>query len=139
VGLAEVRAFVAYGGPRYTSNLEAARWKELLDFEAHLRWPIRLPVDLPEDCPEPARIVAGAMRLFLGLRDARFPLSEPFVFGGDFAPAYCGLSPDRVRGAKDWLERAGVISRAGKHGRATLWKLTAQDGGTTRGFGSERR
>jgi hypothetical protein len=139
VGLAEVRAFLAYGDERRTSNLEAARWRELLDFEAGLRWPIPLDVQLPECCPETARVLAGAMRVFVGLRDARFPLAEPFVFGGDFAPAYCGLSHDQVRAAKDWLERIGVIYRAGKHGLAILWKLVAQDEATARGIGSERR
>lgn len=127
IGLADVRAFIAYGGERRISNLEAARWRELLDFEAGLRLPVPLKVELPEPCPEPARMVAGAMRLFVGLRDARFPLAEPFVFGGDFAPAYCGLSADQVRSAKDWLDRAGVILRVGKHGRSILWKLAAQD------------
>jgi hypothetical protein len=127
VGLAEVRAFIAYGEKRHLTNLEAARWRERLDFEAELRHPIPVDVQLPEPCPEAARIVAGRMRLFVGLRDARFPFNEPFVFASDFAQAYCALSCDRVREAKDWLERAGVIQRAGKNGRSITWKLAAQD------------
>jgi hypothetical protein len=68
------------------------------------------------------------MREFVGLRDKRFPLTEPFVFAYEFAQAYCGLSGDGVRGAKDWLERAGVIRRLDKkHGRSILWKLAAQE------------
>ena len=38
-GLGEVRAFVAYGCKRHLSSLEAARWRERLDYEAHLRSP----------------------------------------------------------------------------------------------------
>jgi hypothetical protein len=135
IGLAEVRAAIAYGRTRELSGVEAARWRERLDFEAGLRIPVVLDVRLPESCPETVRVVAGAMRLFVGLRGGPFPLSEPFVFASEFAQAYCNLSAERVRPAKDWLERAGVIYRTGKHGRAILWKLAAQDkasGGTTR-------
>jgi hypothetical protein len=127
VGLADVRAFIAYGSDRHVSNLEAVRWRESLDFEAHLRWPVPLAVELPEPCPETARILAGMMRLFVGLRSESFPLAEPFPFASDFAQAYCGLSEDRVRAAKSWLTRAGVIYRTGTHGRSILWKLVAQD------------
>jgi hypothetical protein len=127
VGLGELRAFVAYGHERRLSNLEAARWRERLDFEAHMRHPVPLAVELPEPCPEAARIVAGKMRVFVGLRDARFPLDEAFVFAREFAKAYCDLSDDKVRDALSWLERAGVLYRDGKHGRAIRWKLVAQD------------
>jgi hypothetical protein len=127
IGLAEVRAFVAYGRERHLSGVEAARWRERLDFEAQLRSPVLLDVRLPEPCPDAARIVAGRMRVFVGLRDARFPLNESFVFAREFAQAYCELSPDRVRDALSWLERAGVIYRTGLSGRSILWKLTAQD------------
>lgn len=127
VGLAEVRAFIAYGGERHLSKLEAARWRERLDYEAGLRYPIRLDVQLPEPCPKAAQIVAGEMRKFVGLRDSRFPAGESFVFADKFAQAYCGLTGDQIRSAKDWLKRAGVIHAVGKHGRAILWKLAAQD------------
>jgi hypothetical protein len=126
-GLAEVRAFVAYGHERHLSNVEAARWRELLDFEANLRLPVPLDLELPEPCPEAARIVAGAMRLLVGLRDRRFPRTEPFPFAYEFAQAYCDLSGDRVRSGKDWLERAEVIYRVGATHRSILWKLAAQD------------
>ena len=126
-GLAEIRAFIALGRQRHVSGVEAARWRERLDYEAGLQWPLPLDVQLPESFPKVAGIVASKMRLFVGLRSTHFPLAEPFVFGGDFAPAYCGLSADEVRGAKSWLERAGVTYRAGKNGRSILWKLVAQD------------
>jgi hypothetical protein len=71
--------------------------------------------------------MAGEMRVFVGLRDARFPLDEPFVFARNFAGAYCALSADKVRAALSWLERSGVIYRAGLNGRSILWKLVAQD------------
>lgn len=127
VGLAEVRAFIAYGHERPISSVEAVRWRERMDFEAHLRYPIPLDVRLPEPCPETARVVASAMRMLVGLRSTHFPFAEPFPFAHDFAQAYCGLSADTIRAAKDWLERAGVTYRAGKHRRAILWKLAAQD------------
>lgn len=132
IGLAEVRAFIAYRHERHLSGVEAARWRERLDFEAHLRYPIPLDVQIPEPCPEPARIVAGGMRKLVGLRDRRFPSTEPFIFASDFAQAYCDLSADQVRAGKDWLERAGVIYRTGTHGRAVCWKLAAQGASTTR-------
>ncbi len=127
LGLAELRALLAYGDERRITSLEAARWRERLDWEAELRDPIPVEVQLPEPCPRAAGIVAARMRLFVGLRDPRWPLSEPFVFAYDFAQAYCDLSGDRIRAAKSWLERAGVIYRAGLHGRSILWKLAAQD------------
>ena len=127
VGLAEVRAFIAYAGELYISSLEAARWSERLDYEAHLRYPIELNVQLPDGCPEPAAVLAARMREFVGLRDKRFPLAEPFVFAHEFAQAYCGLTAHEVRAGKDWLERAGVIRRKGKHGRPILWRLAAQE------------
>lgn len=127
IGLGELRAYIAYGQERHLSNLEAARWRERLDFEAHLHYPVPLAVELPEPCPEAARIVAGKMRVFVGLRDARFPLDEAFVFAREFAKAYCNLGDDKVRAALSWLERAGVIYRVGTNGRSILWKLTAQD------------
>jgi hypothetical protein len=127
IGLAEVRAFIAYGCERHLSGVEAARWSERLDYEAHLLSPVVLDVRPPEPCPDAARIIAGKMRLFVGLRDARFPLAESFPFARRFAQAYCDLSPDRVRDALKWLERAGVIKRTGLSGRSILWKLIAQD------------
>jgi len=44
VGLAEIRAFIGYGGERHISKLEAARWSERLDYEASLRPAIPLDV-----------------------------------------------------------------------------------------------
>jgi hypothetical protein len=132
IGLGEVRACLAYGREYRPSALEAARWHERLDFEAHLRYPVPLDVWLPEPCPEAARIVAGKMRVFVGLRDARFPLHEPFVFAREFAKAYCNLSADKIRAALSWLERSEVIYRAGLNGRSILWKLVAQDEYVTR-------
>jgi hypothetical protein len=125
-GLAEIRAFVAYGEERDLSPVECVRWKELLDFEAHLLRPVPIDMDVPEPCPDNARHVAGRMRLFVALRDARFPLSEPFVFARRFAMAYCGLSSDEIRAAINWLERAEVIKRVGMNHRAITWRLAAQ-------------
>jgi hypothetical protein len=126
-GLGEIRAFVAYRAVRAVSRLEAARWRERLDFEAGLRWPVSIESGLPERCPEAARIVADRMALFVGLRSERFPLTEAFPFAKPFGAAYCGLSEDQVRSAIGWLERAGVIYRVGKHGLSILWKLRVQD------------
>jgi hypothetical protein len=126
-GLGEMRAFVAYRKVRDVSTVEAARWRDLLDFEAGMRWPVPLDVQLPEPCPEAARIVAERMAVLVGLRSAHFPLSEAFVFAKPFGAAYCGLSEDQVRAAISWLERAGVIYRDGKHGLSIRWKLRAQD------------
>jgi hypothetical protein len=137
-GLGEVRAFVAYGATPHLSNVEAARWRELLDFEAQLRLPVELDVRVPERCPEAARIVAERMCLLVGLRDARWPPDEAFIFAREFAKAYCGLSDDRVRVAVSWLERAGVTYRDGKHGHAIRWKLHAQDEFVARGHNGDR-
>jgi hypothetical protein len=135
VGWGEVRAFVAYGHERHLSNVEAARWRELLDFEANLRLPVLPDVQLPKSCPETANIVAVRMGLLVGLRDSHFPPNEAFIFARDFARAYCGLSGDQVRAAISWLERARVIYRDGKHGHAIRWKLAAQDASEPGGGG----
>jgi hypothetical protein len=134
-----VRAFLAYGRDRYLGPVEASRWRERLDHEADLRSPVPLNVQLPEPCPETARIVAGRMRLLVGLRDRRFPKDEPFPFAHAFAQAYCDLSGDRVRTGKDWLERSEVIYRVGANHRSILWKLAAQDAVGASGKGDDRR
>ncbi len=130
IGLAEVRAFIGYGCERNIGPLEIVHWAERRDFEAGLREPIPLDVSLPDDCPASAKVVAARMCELVGLRDARWDLTEPFTFAHEFAQAYCGLTPDRVRSAKDFLERAGVTYRPEqvRHYRApVLWKLRAQD------------
>jgi hypothetical protein len=134
VGLAEIRAFIAYGSHRHLSGVEAARWRELLDFEARLRTPLSLDVELPVQCPKSAQIVAGKMALLVGLRDRCFPFDEPFPFAFEFAQAYCGLTGDQVRAGKDWLERGRVAYRVGTSGKAILWKLAAQDVAVARGL-----
>ncbi len=132
IGLAEVRAFLGYGREMYVRGPLAARWSEHPDYEAWLRWPVPLELDLPEPCPQPARELAAWIATFVGLRDARWPLDEPFVFGHDFAQAYTGLTADRVKAGKSWLERARVLHRRGTHGRAILWILEAQLHAATR-------
>ncbi len=133
VGLGEVRAFIAYGGRRTVSPLEAARWGELLDFEARLRHPVHLDLELPDGGPPHAPVVASRMALFVGLRDARFPPTEPFVFARPFAAAYCHLTEDQVRTSIEWLERAQVTQRVGMNGLSILWKLAAQEKWRDRG------
>jgi len=126
LGLAEVRAWIAHGRETYVRGALAARWRERLDMDAWLRWPVPLDLELPEPCPEAASVLAGWMRVFVGLRDPQWPLDEPFVFAHDFAQAYTGLSAHDVRAAKSWLERARVLHRRGTHGRSVLWVLEAQ-------------
>jgi hypothetical protein len=122
-GLAEVRAFLAYGGVRSISQVEAARWRELLDHEAGLldREPLALLV--PGNASRAAKRIASGIGLFLGLRDPCWPQDEPFLFAREFARAYCGVSDDVARRGVRELEDRGLIERAGKCGRAILWRL----------------
>lgn len=117
-GLADVWAAVASKQPvRPLSPVAAARWRDRMDYEAKgpdgepLRTPLAIPLALPPDCPPHARLLAERMALLVGLRDAVFPFTEPFVFAEDFAVAYTGLSKAKVKDAKGWLRRAGILHR----------------------------
>lgn len=130
-GLAEVRAFLAYGEVRKISNTEAVRWRELLDHEAGLldRKPVELLV--PRNASSAAKKIAAGVGLFLGLRDPSWPQDEPFPFARPFAPAYCGVTDDIARRGVRELEALGLIERVGKCGRAILWRLSRTHRGAT--------
>jgi hypothetical protein len=122
-GVAEVRAYLAYDGIRRISPVEAVRWRERLDHEAGLldRDPVGLLV--PKDAPSAAKRIASGIGLLVGLRSPRWPQDEPFPFARDFARAYCGVSDDVARRGVRALEALGLIERAGRSGRAILWRL----------------
>jgi hypothetical protein len=122
-GLGEIRGLLAYGSKRHLSPVEQARWKERLDWEAGLL--DREPLDLgaPEDATLAAQKVARGIGLFLGLRDERWPVGEPFVFARDFLKAYCDVTDDGARRAMRELESLGLIVRVGRSGRALRWRL----------------
>jgi hypothetical protein len=120
VGLGEVRAFLAYGVTRRVSDIEAARWRELLDFEAGLLQPRELSA-LPDRLSPTAMRVGEGIRLFLGLRDDRWA-QDPFVFARDFAVAYCAITDEQAKRGVQQLEAAEVIERAGTNGRAIKWR-----------------
>ena len=125
--VAGVRAAIAYGDCNRRSKVALCRWAELLDCEAGLLQPTLLDLHLPDGCPQCPRKLAQHMRLFVGLRDRRFPLAAPFVFTDSFAVAYTDLTKDQAREGREWLERQGVIRREGVSNRAIEWKLAAQD------------
>jgi hypothetical protein len=135
LGVAGVRAMLAYGDDRRLSGQELSRWLERLDWEAELRARIPLDLRLPDGCPKSARILAEHMGLFVGLRDHKhFALSNAFVWATHgpseqigFGCAYSGLTKDRVIEGRGWLERAAVIRRVGMCNRAIQWRLAAQD------------
>jgi len=120
-GLAELRAFQGYGEVRHISNVEAARWRERLQYEAGLlldRGPA--PIPLPERCSEATRRVGEAWRLLVGLRDPMWG-AEPFTYAREFVAAYAGVTEEQARRAVDELEEFGSIIRTGeKNGLALL-------------------
>ncbi len=122
-GLGELRGLLGYGELRWLSRVERARWGERLDWEAGLlgREPVGLA--LPKDTSAVARRIAGGIGLFVGLRDPRWPFSEPFPFARRFAMAYCGLSDDGARRGVAELEQRGLLKRVGRSGPAILWHL----------------
>lgn len=67
------------------------------------------------------------MGLLIGLRDARWPQTEPFTFAREFAMAWCGVSRKVARNGVAELETLGLIERTGRTGLALLWQLP-QDG-----------
>jgi hypothetical protein len=122
-GLGEVRAFLAYGGVQRISNVEAARWHELLHHEAGLLDCEPVGIFVPEDASSAAKLIGAGIGLFLALRDPCWPQDEPFLFARKFARARCGVSDDVARRGIEDLERLGLIERVGKCGRAILWRL----------------
>lgn len=138
-GLAEVRAFLGYGSTRRISGTEAARWRERLDYEAGVlgRGPLRLLV--PDCASSAARFVATGIGLLVGLRDPRWPQTEPFVFAREFAMAWCCVSSKVARNGIAELEGLGLIERAGRTGRALLWRLPQTGVHPTGGGGAPPR
>ena len=120
--LAEVRAALAYGEVRDISNIEAARWRERLAYEAGLDQPRAVP-ELPSDLSPLARRVGEGLLLFVGLRNDEMWDEQPFVFARRFATAYCGVTEDEARRGVEELERKGVVRRCGKVGRPIRWVL----------------
>jgi hypothetical protein len=123
LGLAEVRAAAAYGDVRRISPVEAARWKERLDYEAGLRQP--RVVELNAVGSNATRRVLGGLRLFLGLRDERWD-GQPFVWARPFVIAYCGVTDQQARDGVRELRNQGVLESTDERaGRAILWRLPA--------------
>lgn len=126
LGLADVRAAVAYGDVRAISPTEAQRWRDRLDYEAGLLEPVGVVIELPDDCGPSARRVSRGVALYLGTRARRggFGPDEPFTFARRFCMAWCGLTNDQARDGVTELERRGVTARTGeKIAGAILWQL----------------
>lgn len=126
-GLADVRASVAYGEARTVRDVEAARWRDRLEFEAGIRTAQNIPIELPADVSASARTVAGGISLFLGLRDPRWG-EQPFMFTRGFATAYCGVSEGFARRGLEELRKLEAIVVVGEAAlggvrRAYLWRL----------------
>lgn len=119
-GLGEIRAFLAYHDMRFISNIEGARWHELLDYEAGLLVPRPVP-PLPPGLSPTAVRVGEAWRLLVGLRHEMFG-GQPFVFARQFVMAWCDVTDKQARAGVEELERVGVMRRVGKHKRCVLWE-----------------
>lgn len=124
LGLAEVRAALAYGEVRRISRTEAARWRERLDHEAGVLAFREVPIALNPRASDATRHVANGLRLFLGLRDARWG-EQPFTWAREFVMAYCNVTDQQARDAVRTLEHEHkAIERTGeKNGRAIVWRL----------------
>jgi hypothetical protein len=134
IGLAEVRAHIAFNADARPTPVQLVRWGERLDYEAGLLDLLPLDVRLPMPTPKCAAILSDYMQLLVGLRRGRgedFLLDEPFVFTGRFAEAYSSLSADQIREGKAWLRDSDVIYRVDeaerKHRTPIRWKFAAQD------------
>lgn len=130
-GLAEVRASLSYAEPRTLSGVEAARWRERLEFDAGLRKPQPITILPKPDASSAATRVADGIRLFLGLRDGEGWQGKPFTFSRQFAAAYCDLSENVARRGIAELRKAKVIDCVGQVElgpvrRAHLWRVTLQ-------------
>jgi hypothetical protein len=95
--------------------VEVNRWAELLDYEAQLRDPQPVALLIPLALSEPARRVAEAMRLMLGLRHEMWE-AEPFTFSRRYTQALTGLSEDLAKRALRELRDGHVIVLEGKTG-----------------------
>lgn len=113
LGLAEVRACVGYGSVKRISSVEAARWRERLDYEAGLREPRTINLGPPEGLSSATSRVAGGLRLYLGLRDERWG-DQPFTWAREFVMAWCGVSDQQAREAVWQLRQANVLVPTGE-------------------------
>lgn len=113
-GLAEIRAFIAYGKTREIKRTEVTRWRARLDYEAGLITPKEVPIDLRDGVGETVRHVANGWALLVGLRDPARWEEEKFTFAREFVMAWCGVSDQQARDSVRALEREGVIRRTGR-------------------------
>lgn len=132
-GLADVCASQRYGNVRTLSGIEAARWRERLEFDAGIRAPHNIVMKLPADASSAATRVAAGISLFLGLRDFGQWGTQPWTFTRRFAMAYCGVSEDIARRGTAELRKHGVIVLVdalalGATRRAYLWRLADATG-----------
>jgi hypothetical protein len=121
LGLAEVRACVAYGAVKRVSRVEAARWRERLDYDAGLLAARDVGLPLPDVAADSTLKVGERLRLFLGLRDERWA-GQPFTWARNFVMAYCDVTDSQAREAVWQLRQAGALTQAGKSGRAILYR-----------------
>jgi hypothetical protein len=109
------------------SRVEAARWRERLQYEAGLIKPRPTGWGVPPDCSPQAQQIAHGVDLLLGLRDAERWTDQPFTFARGFAAAWCGMSkPDARKGIEElrdrrYLQAVGSVP-CGAHD-AILWQL----------------
>jgi hypothetical protein len=113
-GLAEVRAFLAYGDVRTISDTAAARWRDRLEYDAGLRGPLGVNVVLPPDSSDSLEKVAMGLRRLVGLRDPEIWSGKPFLYTRSFVVAWAGVSSDQARRGVRQLEQLGVIKRVGR-------------------------
>jgi hypothetical protein len=132
LGLAEVRAAVAYGEVRLISPIEAQRWRERLDHEAGLMAaPAEVRVVIADGCAKATLQAARGIALYLGLRASGGGLApeEPFTFARRFCMAWCGLTNQQAREAMSELKRSAAIKDTGERiDRAIVWELVQAGG-----------
>jgi hypothetical protein len=133
LGLAELRAAIAYGDVRRLSVAEAHRWRQRLDYEAGLLKAVLVVIPLPDDASPAGRRHGAGIELYLGTRAAgggKRP-DEPFTFARDFRIAWCWdprgmeprMTPDQAKHGMGELAQLGRVERDGKRGRVTVWRL----------------
>jgi hypothetical protein len=130
LSFAEVFRWRTTGGPCLMDGPMSCRWYERLEHAAKNLEPTPVAVPTPIRCSPVSRIVAGYIRLYLGLRDASgggYGLGRPFTFTRSFCTSYCGVTAKQARIAMFELERGGSIRRVGTvpvdRYEAILWQV----------------
>jgi hypothetical protein len=130
LALGEVHAIATANQLHLPRGPELGRWKRraLVDAGIISPHPVTLP-QLPPNAPRSAQQTWNAIGELLQVRYLVDPVDEPVPLSSPFLAHWSGLPQSTLERGKTWLERHGLITRAGHApfgwpAPCLLWQIT---------------